>query len=238
MKSKKRKKKHLDSSRTVPLLDPSDDKSRIGFFKFVERGFWQTVKDCGLNKKDYFFEIKNGSMEFGMKVKVSKYVLCRARKRGIPYVFDNTPFLPVAKFEQQFKAVLTTPSIYPRTYAVGLKGVLYELSKLKKKYPLARGFSIYANPISGRGIDILVVKGDEEPQCVYEITNYGKNSYLADYTFNRYMNLFSRWVKYGKCKRYFVASFKKNLHNRKLKKDYLSDFKNNGITVVIRHKQA
>jgi hypothetical protein len=234
----KKKRKKLSSSKTVPLIPLGQDRSLTGFFKFVERGFWQTVKDCGLNRKDYFFEIKKDSMQFGMKVKVSKYVLCRARKRGIPYIFDNTPFLPVAEFEQQFKAVLTIPSIYPRTYAIGLKGVLYELSKLKKKYPLARGFSIYANPISGRGIDILVVKGDEEPQCVYEITNYGKNSYLADYTFNRYMNLFSRWVKYVKCKRYFVASFKKNLYNRKLKKDYLPDFKNNGITVVIRQKQA
>ena len=238
MKNKKRKKKQPNSSQTIPLIPLGEGRSLAGFFKFVERGFWQTVKDYGLDPKDYFFKIKKDSMEFGMKVKVSKYVLCRARKRGIPYIFDNTPFLPVAKFEQQFKAVLTSPNVYPRTYAIGLKGVLYELSKLKKKYPLALGFSIYANPISGRGIDILVVKGDEEPQCVYEITNYGKNSYLADKTFSRYMNLFSHWVKYGKCKRYFVASFKKNFYNRKLKKDYLPDFKNNGITVVIRRKQA
>jgi hypothetical protein len=108
---------------------------------------------------------------------------------------------------------------------------------LRATYPRKDYFSICVNPISGRGVDVLVLK-EGEPEAVYEITNYASTSFLSDATVNRYLTNLGRFVKYARCERYFVASFDANLYDKKLQVDHVNDFRNAGVNVVIRGKQA
>lgn len=232
---KGKSKKEFVDAKTGSLLPPDEDLK--GHFESVKRAFSKEIKDLGLDRKDFYCDIKSGSISFGIKTSTSKYVLCRARKKGIPFIFDNIPLLPIDKFEKRFQPILANPGSFPKTYFVGLKGVFRELPILKTKYPRKDYFSIYVNPISGRGVDVLVLK-EGEPEAVYEITNYASASFLSDETVSRYLTNLGRFIKYARCERYFVASFDANLYDRKLQVDHTNDFKNDGINVLIKGKQA
>jgi hypothetical protein len=232
---KKGKRKELVDAKIGSLL-PSDEDLE-GYLEFIERAFWQEVEDLGLDSEKFYCDIKSGTMSFGIKTSTSKYVLCRARKKEIPFIFDNIPLLPISIFEKQFQPIIASPGSFPKTYLTGLKGVFRELPVLRAKYQRKDYFSIYVNPISSRGVDVLVLK-EGEPEAVYDITNYAFTSFLGDSTVTRYLTNLGRFAKYAKCKRYFVASFDANLYDRKLKVDHMSDFRKAGVKVLIKGKQA
>jgi hypothetical protein len=238
---KKRQQKKRDGEResvdakTGPLLQPDEDLR--GYLEYVKRLFSREIDDLGLNPDEFYFDIKPKSLSFGIKTSTSKYVLCRARRKGIPFIFDNVPLLPINEFEKRFQPIIANPSSFPKTYLTGLKGVFRELPILRANYPRKDEFSIYVNPISGRGIDVLVLK-EGEPEAVYEITNYASTSFLSDDTVNRYLNNLNRFVKYDSCKRYLVASFEANFYDKKLQVNHKVNFKNAGVDIIIRGKQA
>jgi hypothetical protein len=232
---KRKSKKEFVDAKTGSLLPPDEDLK--GHFESVKRIFSKEIEDLGLDPNDFYCDIKSGSISFGIKTGTSKYVLCRARKKGIPFIFDNIPLLPIAKFEERFQPIIANPGSFPKTYLIGLKGVFREFPDLRTKYRRKDSFSIYVNPISGRGVDVLVLK-EGEPEAVYEITNYASTSFLSDETVTRYLTNLGRFIKYAKCERYFVASFDANLYDRKLQVDHMNDFENAGVKVLIRGKQA
>lgn len=231
---KGKSKEEFVDAKTGSLLPPDEDLE--GHFESIKRMFLKEIDNLGLDPNEFYCDIKSGSMSFGIKTSTSKYVLCRARKKRIPFIFDNIPLLPIAEFEKRFRPIIANPGSFPKTYFTGLKGVFRELPILRATYPRRDYFSIYVNPISGRGVDVLVLEG--EPEGVYEITNYASTSFLSDATVNRYLTNLSRFVKYARCERYFVASFDANLYDKKLQVDHANDFRNAGVNVVIRGKQA
>jgi len=233
-KKGKRRKEFVDA-KTGSLL--SSDEDLEGYFESIKRIFSKEIEDLGLDPNEFYCDIKSGSISFGIKTSTSKYVLYRARKKEIPFIFDNIPLLPISKFEKRFQPILTNPGSFPKTYLTGLKGVFRELPNLKAKYQRKDFFSIYINPISGRGIDVLVLK-EGEPEAVYEITNYASTSFLSDKTVTRYLTNLGLFVKYARCERYFVASFDANLYDRKLQVDHMNDFKNAGVNILIKGEQA
>jgi hypothetical protein len=234
-KKKARGKKEFVDAETGSLLPP--DKDLEGHLESIKRMFLKEIDDLGLDPDEFYCDIRGGLISFGIKTRTSKYVLYRARKKRIPFIFDNIPLLPISRFEKQFQPIIVSPGSFPRTYLTGLKGVFRELPILRAKYPRKDYFSIYVNPISGRGVDALVLK-EGEPEAVYEITNYASTSFLSDNTVTRYLTNLGRFIKYARCERYFVASFGANLYDRKLQVDHMNDFKKAGVKVLIRGKQA
>jgi hypothetical protein len=233
--NKGNRKKEFVDAKTGSLFPPDEDLE--GHLESIKRMFLKEIDDLGLDPNEFYCDIKSGLISFGIKTSTSKYVLCRARKKGILFIFDNIPLLPMAEFEKRFQSIIANPGSFPKTYLTGLKGVFRELPILRAQYLRKDYFSIYVNPISGRGIDVLVFK-EGEPEAVYEITNYASTSFLDDDTVTRYLTNLSRFVKYARCERYLVASFDANLYDRKLQVDHTNDFKNVGVKVTIKGKQA